>query len=409
MHILILTQYFWPEEFRINDLALGLKERGHRVTVFTGKPNYPGGRFFDGYGYFGRSREDFHGIEVLRVPLVPRGKGGAARLVLNYCSFALTASALGPFRCRSRYDAMLVFEPSPITVGLPARVLRATAGVPVLFWVQDLWPESLAATGAVRAGWALKLADKLTRFIYRGCDRILVQSRAFVEPIAQMDVARERIMYFPNSAEALYQPCELPDDAHEHSVMPAGFRILFAGNIGAAQDFETIIAAAELLRSHTHIHWCILGDGRLAPWVREQIAKRRLEACVHLLGRHPMESMPRWFAAADALLVTLKRDPIFALTIPSKLQSYLACARPIVAALEGEGARVVTEAGAGYTAVPESAEALARAVRSIAALPAEERAQMGQAGRRYFERHFERGRLLDQLEAWMLELRRCAS
>jgi glycosyltransferase involved in cell wall biosynthesis len=409
MHILIVTQYFWPEEFRINDLALGLKERGHRVTVLTGKPNYPGGRFFDGYGFFGRAREDLHGIEVLRVPLVARGNGGAFRLALNYCSFALTASALGPLRCRERYDAMLVFEPSPITVGLPARALRATTGVPVLFWVQDLWPESLAATGAVRAPWALELADRLTRFVYRGCDRILVQSRAFVEPIARMDVERSRIVYFPNSAEALYRPCELPEDAYERSAMPAGFRILFAGNIGAAQDFATIIAAAELLKAQTHIRWCILGDGRLAPWVRDEIAKRRLESCVHLLGRHPVESMPRWFAAADALLVTLKRDPIFALTIPSKLQSYLACARPIVAALEGEGARVVTEAGAGYTAAPENAQALADAVRSIAALAPAERERMGQSGRRYFERHFERSRLLDQLEAWMLELRRCAS
>lgn len=409
MRILVVSQYFWPEEFRINDLALGLAERGHTVTVLTGKPNYPSGRFFPGYGFFGRRREDYRGIEILRVPLVPRGHGGAVRLALNYLSFAMIASVLAPLRCRESYDAILVFEPSPITVGLPARVLRITTGAPVFFWVQDLWPESLEATGAVHSSWLLNLVGKLTRFVYRGCDRVLVQSRAFCEPIMRMGVAAERIAYFPNSAEGYYQPFEPSADAPEQRAMPLGFRILFAGNIGAAQDFGTIIAAAELLRPRTHIHWIVLGDGRLASWLRQEIGKRHLEGCVHLLGRHPAESMPRWFAAADALLVTLRREPIFSLTVPTKIQSYLACARPIVAGLEGEGARVVTEAGAGYAVPPQDPAALAEAVRAMSDLPEEERVRMGKAGRRYFEEHFERGRLLDQLEGWMLELRRCAS
>ena len=403
MHILIVTQYFWPEEFRINDIALGLVERGHKVTVLTGKPNYPDGQFFRGYGFFARCRDQFQGVEILRVPLIPRGRTGF-RLALNYLSFALFASVLAPLRCRASYDAILVFEPSPITVGLPSRVLRAITGTPVFFWVQDLWPESLEATGAVRSSWVLKLVERLTRFIYRGCDRVLVQSRAFIEPTVRMGVSRDRIAYFPNSAEAVYQPCVLPEHAPERQAMPPGFRVLFAGNIGAAQDFETILGAAELLKLQTHIHWIILGDGRLANWVRDQIPRRGLDSCVHLLGRHPVESMPRWFAAADALLVTLRREPIFALTIPTKIQSYLACARPIIAALDGEGARVVNEAGAGISADPQSPSALAQAVCALAALPSQERDAMGQAGRRYFEQHFERERLLGQLEAWMLEL-----
>lgn len=409
MNILIVTQYFWPEEFRINDLALGMQARGHRVSVLTGIPNYPGGRYFDGYGFFGRRRENFEGVEVIRVPLLARGAGGGLRLALNYLSFALFASLLGPLRCRGRYDAILVFEPSPITVGLPARVLRSTTGAPVLFWVQDLWPESLAAAGAVKSRGLLALAARLTRFIYSGCDRILVQSRGFVEPIMRLGVARERIAYFPNSAEALYQPVALAADAPERARLPEGFRVLFAGNIGAAQDFETILAAAELLKGEMRIHWIILGDGRMSDWVRAEVVRRGLEHCVHMLGRFPVESMPRWFAAADAMLVTLKREPIFAYTIPSKIQSYLACARPIVAGLDGEGARIVTESGAGYAVPAQSPQALAAAVRQMAALEEAGRLAMGQAARRYFEAHFERSRLLEQLEAWMLELRRCAS
>ncbi len=156
MKILIVTQYFWPETFRINDLAQGLIERGHQVTVLTGLPNYPGGKFFEGYGYRGPYRQDYGGVDVIRVPLIPRGNGGGFQLALNYFAFAVSGAVLAPLRCRGSFDAILVFEPSPITVGVPAIVLRALKRVPLLFWVQDLWPESLSATGAVKSRWVMR-------------------------------------------------------------------------------------------------------------------------------------------------------------------------------------------------------------------------------------------------------------
>ena len=405
MKILIVTQYFWPEDFRINDLALGLAARGHEVTVFTGKPNYPGGRFFAGYGFFGRAREEWSGVTVVRVPLTPRG-AGRMRLALNYLSFALIACLLAPFRVRGPFDAILVYEPSPVTVGLPALVLKRLTRAPVVFWVQDLWPESLSATGAVRARWVLGGVARLVRFIYKGCDLILVQSEAFVEPVRAFGVPDSRIAYFPNSAEAFYRPVPADGACAEGAQLPAGFRIMFAGNVGAAQDFETILGAAERLKSHPHIRWIILGDGRMLPWVTSEIARRGLEGTVKLMGRHPPQSMPRWFALADALLVTLRRDPIFALTIPSKAQSYLACARPILAALDGEGARVLKEAGGGIAVASGDAAALARAAVKLYEMPEAERRAMGERGRRYFEQHFERERLLGRLEGWMGDLAR---
>lgn len=404
MRILIVTQYFWPENFRINDLALGLRERGHEVTVYTGKPNYPDGRFLAGYGFFGRANEIYQGVRVIRVPLIPRGGGGAVRLALNYVSFALFACALAPLGCRGEFDAILVYEPSPITVGLPALVLRKLKGAPLLFWVQDLWPESLSATGAVRSALILKTVEQLVRLIYRGCDRILVQSEAFIEPIKRFGVSAERILFFPNSAEEFYRPAVLEPEAPERARMPAGFRVMFAGNIGAAQDFETILTAAERLRSHSEIQWVVLGDGRLLPWVEAEVKRRGLERSVHLLGRHPVESMPRFFALADVMLVTLKQEPIFALTIPSKVQSYLACGRPILAALDGEGARVVEESGAGVTVAGSNVQALAEAVIKLYRMPAAEREAMGRRGRQYFEQHFERNLLLRRLENWMHEI-----
>lgn len=407
MRIVIVTQYFWPENFRINDLALGLRSRGHEVTVYTGKPNYPGGRFFPGYGFFGRSTEDYQGVKVIRVPLLPRGGGGPARLVLNFLSFALLASLLAPLRCRGEYDAILVFEPSPITVGLPAVVLKWTKRAPLLFWVQDLWPENLEATGMVRSRWVLGLVARFARFLYRRSDLVLVQSEAFTAPIRALGVEAAKIRYYPNSAESLYHPvaADAPPPPGQPS-LPDGFRVMFAGNIGAAQDFETILGAAELTREERGVHWTIVGDGRMHSWVAAEVARRGLAGTVHLLGRHPMESMPPLFARADAMLVTLRNEPVFALTIPSKLQSYLACGRPILAALAGEGARVVREAGAGVAVRPGDAPALAAAVLELSRMPRAEREAMGERGRRYFERHFERALLLTRLEEWGRELAR---
>jgi len=410
--ILIVTQYFWPESFRINDVALGLRERGHEVTVYTGKPNYPEGRFFPGYGFFGRSREDYHGVRVIRAPLIPRGNGGPVGLVINYLSFALLASLVAPFRCTGAYDIIFVYEPSPVTVGLPALVLKWIKRAPILFWVQDLWPESLSATGAVRARWILGLVDRVIRFIYRHCDLILVQSQAFTPYVQAQGVPGNKIRYYPNSAEALYQPVTVEPQAAERRLLPQGFRVMFAGNIGAAQDFETIISAAERLRDTSDIHWVIIGDGRLYDWVEQEVERRGLRGTVHLLGRHPVESMPRFFALADAMLVTLKDEPVFALTIPTKIQSYLACGRPVIAALEGEGAKVIRESGAGVAVKAGDAAALADAILKVYRTPAAEREAMGQRGRDYFRQHFERSLLLGRVEEWAQELgaeRKCAS
>jgi glycosyltransferase involved in cell wall biosynthesis len=195
--------------------------------------------------------------------------------------------------------------------------------------------------------------------------------------------------------------------------MPAGFRIMFAGNIGAAQDFATILGAAEKLGNYADIHWIILGDGRMRPWVENEVRQRGLTETVHLLGRHPAEAMPRYFSLADVLLVTLKKEPIFSLTIPSKVQSYLACAKPVIAGLDGEGARVIEEAGTGIACPAEDPEALSAAVLTMYSMSEAERGAMGLRGRAYFEKHFERTMLLDRLERWMKEvqegLRQCAS
>lgn len=403
MKILIVSQYFWPENFRINDLVSGLRERGHEITVLTGFPNYPSGKIFEGYGYLRRRREDYRGITVCRVPLFPRGNGRGWRLALNYLTFAFFASVEGPFCCRGKYDLIFVYEPSPVTVGIPAVILKKIKRAPLFFWVLDLWPESLSATGAVRKRFVLRAVDRLVRWIYARCDRVLIQSQSFGPYLENQGVTRERIVYFPNWAEALFEQAPAPPDSgmrREEGELPEGFRVIFAGNIGAAQDFPTILSAAELLQKRCpDVCWIIIGGGRAEGWVREQVRLRGLSKIVFLIGEHPLEEMPRFFALADLMLVTLRRDPIFSLTIPGKIQSYLACGRPVVAALDGEGARVIRVSGAGLAAPAEDPAALAGAVETLYRTSGSERDKMGRSGREYYGKHFRRELLLDRLEA----------
>ncbi len=398
MNLLILSQYFWPENFRINDVAQGLASRGHKVTVLTGLPNYPGGNLFRGYGLFGPYKELLNGVVIRRAPLIPRGPASNVRLALNYLSHAVSTCLLGPFLIPEHIDGILVFEPSPITIGIPARLIRRIKHAPVAFWVQDLWPQSLSATGAVRNKGLLHAVDLLTQWIYRGCDRVLVQSEAFIEHVAAQGVPKELIEYLPNSAESFYRPQPSSPAASSSFALPSGFRVMFAGNLGTAQDLPTLINAAEILRNHREIHWILIGDGRMRPWLSEQIRQRRLEATVHLMNSLPPESMPSLFAQSNVLLASLRREAIFAYTIPSKVQSYFACGKPVIASLDGEGARIVREAGAGWCVPSESPAALARTVLATSRLTPLELDAMGRRAEAFFRKNFERELLLSRLE-----------
>ncbi len=403
MNILIITQYFWPENFRINDLALGMKRKGHKVTILTGIPNYPGGKFFPGFGLFSKEGRDYHGMKVIRVPLIPRGNGNASRLFLNYLSFALSAGIIAPFVCRGKFDLIFVFEPSPITVGLPAVVMKLLKSAPIMFWVQDLWPESLSATGAVKSRWILAIIKYFVKFIYGFCSHILVQSKAFIPSIETLGIKRSKISYFPNWSGETQESGEAPDNILSKHEIPSGFRLVFAGNIGAAQDFDSILSAMEKLKKYPDIHLIILGDGRLSGWVKREINTRDLKHNVHLFGQKPLKDMPVYFSLADAMLVTLKANPIFSLTIPSKVQSYLAFGKPVIAALDGEGARVINESGAGVTCASSDADALAGIIFSIYRKEPNARREIGLNGMRYYREHFEYNMLMNRLEGWMFQ------
>jgi glycosyltransferase involved in cell wall biosynthesis len=411
MRLLIVSQYFWPETFGINRLVRTLSDADVEVTVLTGKPNYPEGRIFGGYKIFNIQRESYGGAEVVRLPLIPRGNRSPLRLALNYLSFILSAYLLAPFLLRGRrVDAVFVYAPSPLLQALPAIFLAWLKRAPLVVWVQDLWPESLSATGFIRNECALNAVAVAVRYIYRCADSILIQSEAFRVPILRMVKDAGKIHYYPNSAET-DADTSTPDIGESviselASALRNNFSVVFTGNIGTAQSIETIVEAAEKLRDRSDIRFFVVGSGSREDWLVAEILRRKL-GNIELTGRLPAEAMPKIFSTASVLLATLRDEPILAYTIPSKLQAYLAAGRPIIACMNGEGARVVVESGAGVSCGAEDSAALANEVLKMQGLSCEERLRMGERGRHYFSEHYEPGKLAKVLIGHLESL--CAS
>ncbi len=399
LKILIVTQYFWPENMRINDLASGMMERGHEVTILTGLPNYPEGDVFPEFKNAPENFSDFHGANVVRVPMLARGKRSIT-LVLNYLSFSSSALTIGAFKLRGKkFDAVFVYAVSPILAAIPAVVIGKLKKAPTYVWVLDLWPETLSAVGVVRNKRILAGVGRVVSWIYNRTDYLLVQSQGFRESVKSYCTKRidaDRISYFPSWAEDDFSAW----DGSESDLLKRNgevFTIVFAGNIGEAQDFPTILQAAESLRGELAVRWVIVGDGRAFNSVQEQVTRKKLSN-VLLLGRHSLEKMPALFAAADALLVSLRTNEVFAKTIPGKVQAYLASGKPIIAMIDGEAARVIEEAAAGMACASGDADALAGIVRNMVNFSSEQREVMGAAGRELYLNSFSKPVLFERLE-----------
>jgi glycosyltransferase involved in cell wall biosynthesis len=394
MRILVFSQHFWPENFRINDVATSLLQAGHQVTVLTGQPNYPLGTVFNGYRAAATGVEHHRGLVIHRVPLVPRGGGGALRLASNYLSFIASAALFGAWRLRGqRFDVIFVYATSPLLQALAAIMLAWLKSCALVTWVQDLWPQSLQVTGFARNPRVLAMVEGVVRFIYARNTLLLVQSQAFVEPVRALTPPQVavRVHYNPGVDEA-------PASAAPTLRLGQGFNLVFAGNLGTAQGLDTILDAVERLRDLSDLRIVLVGSGSRSAWLAEQVHTRSLSQ-VQLPGRFAPEQMTAILAQAQALLLTLKDDPAMALTVPSKLQTYLATGLPIIAAIGGEAARIVREAGAGLSCRAGDAVALADAIRRLHGMPTQERERMGTAGMRYGSEHFSPARLTPALIA----------
>ncbi|PKH16631.1 glycosyltransferase WbuB [Pseudomonas sp. 43NM1] len=400
LRILVVTQYFWPENMRINDLVRDFSAKGHEVTVLTGWPNYPEGKVFSEYQDNPEGFNEYSGARVVRVPLVARGNR-SVRLILNYLSFFLSASTLGVFRLRNdKFDAVFVYAVSPIMAAIPAVIIGRLKKVPVFIWVLDLWPETLRAVGVLRNPLLLGVVGRVVSWIYNRADYLLLQSKSFSDNVKQYctrEIAPERLVYFPSWAEDDFSGAT----SQSSSLLErddSTFTVVFAGNLGEAQDLPAVLDAAESLRESISVRWVIVGDGRMSKWITEQVESRGLDN-VLLLGRHPLSAMPGIFACADALLVSLKTNDVFEKTVPGKVQAYLASSKPLLGMINGEAARIIEESGCGFSCPSGDARELATITMRLATYDSAQREAMGDAGRSYYLSHFEKTTLLGRLES----------
>lgn len=396
MNILLVSQYFWPETFRINDLAISLFERGNKVTVLTGKPNYPQGKIYKGYRFWGYTKENYKGIDIIRVPLIPRGNSSGVRLVLNYLSFVFFSCIYILFH-RQKYDASLTFAISPITQVYAALLHKKLCKSKAILWVQDLWPESVVAAGKMNSGFIYKQLFRMVENIYHKVDHICIQSEAFKNSISQKHVDNKKISYIPNWAEDLFTDRTLINKTKYNNILPKGFIVMFAGNIGEAQDFDSIVEAAIKTKNNPEIKWVIIGDGRKKKEVERQIQERGLTNTLFLLGRYPLEEMPNLFIHADVMLVSLKDEEIFSLTIPSKIQSYMAFGKPIVSMLNGIGNKIIEEADCGYTTSSGNHNQLVNNILTTYNTDKKELENKGRNGFLYYEKNFSKTQIINDL------------
>jgi len=394
MKILILSQYFYPEDFKVNDIAFDFAKNGHEVTVLTGKPNYPKGRFFSGYNFFNKRKEIINGVTVIRTPLFPRFNSSGKYLAINYFSFLFFSFFAVRFRIKGEFDVIFSHLPSPLTSAIPGIWLKRKFKAPLILWVLDLWPESVSANSKIKDGAILKRLKKIIQYIYNNADKVLVSSRTFKTSIVEsFSINENKIEYFPNWAEDVFTNQKIySGDIPE---LPKGFNVMFAGNVGESQDFESILEAAKITKEH--INWIIVGDGRKAEWVKEQKEKEALEN-LFLLGRLPLDAMPSLFKKADAMLVSLKDDPTFALTIPAKIQAYLASGKIILGMLNGEGKDLINNSRTGFAVNAKDFNGLAVKALEIKELSKDERNKIEEKSIAYYKDNFSKEMLLNNLE-----------
>lgn len=399
--ILVVSQHYWPETFRITDVCAGLCGGGCTVDVLCGLPNYPQGEWFAGYSYAGPRRETHDGVEIFRAGEIRRKGNTGPRIFLNYISYPITALFSLPRLHGRKYDAVFCYETSPVLMLLPAIVYAKLHRVPLTCYVLDLWPENLYSVLPVQNRFLRAVAAGVSHWLYRRCDRLIAMSDALGERLAAIAPKAQRAV-IPQYCEDFYAQ-DVPDAALAQR-FAGRFNVLFAGNISPAQNLQLLVECARRLRDadRRDIHFVIVGDGMSLQQLQEEIAAAQVEAWFTFEGRRPAGDIPAYHTMADALFAALSASEDVGLTVPAKIASYFAAGRPCLVSVSGEAARVVLESGAGLASPAGDADELYQNLLALAGLPAAARARMGRAGRDYYRAHFRRGPLLQKLERFIL-------
>lgn len=386
MRILVVCQHYWPEPYPLADVCEELVSRGHQVCVVTDVPNYPLGYIYQDYRNR-KNREQVHnGVQIHRTFTIGRRNNLVFRF-LNYFSFAIS-SAWYAWHIENDFDVVFTNQTSPVTMSSGAMAYGKKYGKRVVLYCMDLWPASLAAGGVREGSLIYRVFHWISGRIYGRADRILITSEMFRDYLSrEFGIKKDKIAYHPQYAENMFTKREMPEKDT--------IDLMFAGNIGVAQCLPTILEAAALLKDQTQLWWHIVGDGS------ELAATRALAEALGLSnvifhGRKPLEQMPMYYAMADAMLVTLTADPLISLTLPGKVQTYMAAGKPVLGAANGEIPRTIEKSGCGFCAPAEDAKGLAAVVQTFLDCP--DKSALGENARRYYLTHFSREQFMDNLE-----------
>lgn len=399
-HILVISQYFYPEQFRINDMSKEWIKRGYQVTVVTGIPNYPEGKFFDGFSLSKKRKENYKGINIIRLPIVPRGNN-SIMLVLNYLSFVLSGYFWQLFT-NIKPDLVFIFEVSPMTQALPGVWFSKKRNIPCHIYVQDLWPENVETIMGLKNRKIINLIGKMVDYIYKNCKQIFTTSESFVQSIVDRGVPINKVKYWPQYAEDFY----LPDVDNKSEMIDSDyFNITFTGNVGQGQGLDILVKSAVILKNKDvrDIKFNIVGDGRYKQQLLKNIADSDVIDYFNFVDKQSPEKIPKMLGASDVAFLSLNKHPIFSKTIPAKLQSYMACGKPVLAAAEGETKKIILNANCGICTSPGNEKDLVQSIMTLSNSTKNEIKSYGKNARKYYDLFFNKETLLDEMDTYFIQ------
>jgi colanic acid biosynthesis glycosyl transferase WcaI len=403
--LLVVSQHFWPETFRINDLCDFLQEKDCEIEVLCGIPNYPKGQFFDSYSYL-KNRKQYHkGVEVHRALEIPRGDNSTLRIFLNYVSFPIASLFHVPRLITKKFDKIFLFQTSPVMMTVAGILVGRIKHIETTMYVLDLWPENLFSVIDIKNPFMRKLATSISHWHYKHVDKLIVLSEKMKTRLVEVTgIAPEKIIVIPQVCEKIYET-----DIHDKKLAARfknSFNILFTGSITPAQSFETIIAAAKKLKRDDmkDIKWIIVGDGMSRKWLEDEIKKNDLSDSFVFEGQRPIEDMPKYSGIADALVGCLVKSDLLEATVPAKVMSYIASGKPIVLAMDGEVQTLINDTiKCGYAGETGNDQVLANNIKRLYNLSPSERTKMGKRARDYHFKHFERNLVLSKLYTFIFK------
>lgn len=397
--ILVVSQYFFPEQFRINDICNSWIERGYDVTVLTGIPNYPQGDFFEGYGFNKRRNENLNGINIIRIPIIPRKKSSMT-MALNYLSFVISGWFWKLFN-KENFDMVFIYEVSPMTQALPAVWIAKKLKIPCYIYVMDLWPENFEIITGISSPLVITPLNKMVDYIYKNCNKIFTASESFKKNIQSRGVDPEKVFFWPQYAEEFYHTRATKS---KKIIVDDKINITFAGNVGMAQGLEILpIIGQRLKKENVNVRFNIVGSGRYLETLINEVTKNALQEYFNFLEPVPPTEISEIFSASDFSFVSLQKNEIFSMTIPAKLQSSMPCGKPILLSASGESKDIVIKAECGYASDAGDVNHLIENIKKIVKLDKKQIEKLGNNSRNYFENNFEKEKLLDSMDSFLVE------